>query len=205
MFTLENLLTLIIILVALFGEKFREWLNRPEIVISFDKSSDRCYRWATLKKDFIQDETGEGGLTDAKRQYFRLRVKNNGGLAKKLKIKTDVLFEDGREVDRFEPSTLRWLNGEEVVDLARGEIDYVNFLSQLLSHKTDDRYHIKNSLRIELYNTNPRGIAWDRDLRDISTYKYKIIIHGENVNPKIFTAKFTRNKNVKEPGNLEIE
>jgi hypothetical protein len=50
------LFTFLAVLVALFGERFWKWLDRPRLQIEFDKDSERCYRWAIVNPDHVQDE-----------------------------------------------------------------------------------------------------------------------------------------------------
>lgn len=197
--------TLFAALVALFYERFWRWMDKPRIEVSFDPMSDRCFRYANVKPDKIQDE---GEFLDVKRQYFSLKVANTGGHAKRLKLKVDILDENQREVKRFQPTTIRWISNPptltnriikpETIDLARGEAEYVNLISQVLNYKNG----IKNRLRVEVFDTTPRGIAWDRPL---SIYNYKIIIYGDNISPKVHKAKFTPDKDVEKPGNLELD
>lgn len=120
-----------VVLAALFGEKFRKWLERPIISLRFDKESDRCFRKATVPDDIIQ---GEHHALTNERLYYRLKVENTGGLAKNAKIKIDIFDSDGKEIEHFEPSTLRWISGHEKVDLAKKEVDYVNVCSQVALH-----------------------------------------------------------------------
>jgi len=62
-----------------------------------------------------------------KKQYFRLSVTNRGGVARSLKVSVDILDKDRKELKRFEPSTLRWINGKESIDLARGSQNLLTF------------------------------------------------------------------------------
>lgn len=83
-----------------------------------------------------------------------MKVENKGGLARNLRIRVDIL-KGNKELERFEPSTLLWISGREREDLAKGESEYINFLSQVLYSPTK----IENRLRIELFNAGERGIA----------------------------------------------
>ena len=187
-------ITSIAVIVALFGKRFWDLFDRPKIKISFDKSSDRCFRWAIIKNNHIQDE---GVHENVKKQYFRLRVTNKGGLAKGLRVRADIFDKSGKELERFEPSTLRWINGKEEVDLAVGESEFVNFLSQVLE---SDR-KINNRLTIEVFDASPRGIAWDRLLME---YHFQITVYGENIKPKSFKAVFKPNQTKSKPGDLSF-
>lgn len=182
--------TLGAVIVALFGERFWKLIEGPRIKIEFDKDSERCFRWAIATPN-IQDE---GVIRNVKKYYFRLKITNTGGVAKKLRVRADIKDKNGNEVERFEPSTLRWINGKEETDLLRGESEYVNLLSQLVDHP-----EIRNRLTIEISDNSPRGIAWDRKL-DI--YKYSVTVYGENINPVSIHAKFTPNHDITKPGNL---
>lgn len=181
------------VIVALFGERFWRWLDRPKIEISFDKNSDRCFRWADVQLCNIQDE---GQKANVRKQYFRLRITNKGRFAKRLRVRVDIKDKAGKEVERFEPSTLQWINRKEENDLLNGESEYVNFLSQIINHPD-----IKNRLTVEIFDTSPRGIAWDRELE---TYKYTITVFGENIKPVSINATFVPNKDKTIPGNLHI-
>lgn len=188
------LATFFAVLVALFGERLWRWIDRPKIYLTFDRASDRCFRWADVALDNVQDEERH---LNVKRQYFRLKVENKGGIAKNLRIRVDIL-KGNKELERFEPSTLLWISGREREDLANGESEYTNFISQVLHSPTK----IDNRLRIEIFNAKERGIAWDRPL---DQYNYKIIVYGDNLTPKIFLAKFTPNRNINTPGKLTVK
>ncbi|MEK9201199.1 MAG: hypothetical protein AAB909_04480 [Patescibacteria group bacterium] len=185
--------TLIAVLVALFAERFWRWLDRPKLDIQFNKNSDRCFRWALVPLCNIQDE---GQKSNVKKFYFRLKVTNRGGAAKGLKVRVDIRDERGTETERFEPSTLQWINRKEEIDLLNGESEYVNFLSQVVNSP-----EIKNRLTVEVFDTSSRGIAWDRILK---IYKYSIAIYGENIKPIVVAAKFIPNSDVTKPGNLTV-
>lgn len=185
--------TFLAVIVALFAERFWKWKDRPKIKIDFDKSSDRCFRWAMVPLCNIQDE---GQRKDVKKYYFRLKVTNDGDAAIKLRVRVDIKDETGREIERFEPSTLQWINKKEETDLLKGESEYVNFLSQVVNSP-----EIKNRLTIEIFDTSPRGIAWDRPL---DTYEYAVTIYGENIKPILIHAKFVPDSNIMKPGKLTI-
>ncbi|HPT07792.1 MAG TPA: hypothetical protein PLO85_06590 [Candidatus Omnitrophota bacterium] len=196
-------LTFIAILVALFNQRFQDFINAPLINLDFDKNSDRCYRWAMLAEDLIQ----EWGVFQVERQYFRLKVTNNGlGTAKKVRITVELFNKDRNEEERFEPNSLRWLTREKEIDIASGETTYIN----LLSHVKKIRSTIKQSrpmannffvIRLELFDLlNARGLAWDKD-KEI--YYLKIIIHGDNVQAKTYWYKYIPDENdMFKPGNL---
>lgn len=181
------------VVVALFGERFWTWLEGPKIKIEFHKDSDRCFRWADVPLCNIQDE---GQKSDVKKYYFRLKITNSGGTATKLRVRADIKDKNGKEVERFEPSTLQWINKKEETDLLNGESEYVNFLSQVVNHP-----EIKNRVTIEIFDTSPRGIAWDRQL---DKYKYSVTVYGENIKPVSVNAMFIPNKNESLPGKLTI-
>ena len=181
------------VVVALFGEKFWRWLERPKIEVDFDKDSDRCFRWADVPRCNIQDE---GQKKDVRKYYFRLKITNNGRAATKLRVRADIKDKNGKEVERFEPSTLQWINSKEETDLLNGESEYVNFLSQVVNQP-----EIRNRLTIEVFGTSPRGVAWDRQL---DKYKYPITIYGENIKPVPLQAEFIPNKDKTKPGVLTI-
>lgn len=184
--------TFLAVLVALFSERLWKYMERPKITLSFDKSSDRCYRWADLNENNVQDE---GRHRNVRKQYFRLKIANNGSLAKKLKVKVNIFYKNKKEVDRFEPSSLAWISGDETIDLAKGESEYINFLSQVIHSPTK----ITNRLTVEIFDTKPRGIAWDRPLK---TYYYRLTVYGENIKPLTYLAKFTANKDINKPGSI---
>lgn len=186
------LITLCAVLVALFGQRFWNWFDRPKINVLFDRESERCFRWAQVGLCNIQDEGRHQNVT---KQYFRLKVTNKGGFAKKLKVKVDLLDKRKRLTDRFEPSALSWITGESTVDLAREESEYVNLISQVIASPTQ----ITNRLTLEISNTSPRGIAWDRSL---DVYYLKIVIHGENFEPVTKMFRFRPDKVLSKPGYL---
>lgn len=183
------------VLVALFGDYFREMIFGPKISLTFDERSDRCFRKAIVPNDSIQGEYAiyTGNVT---RMYYRLKVENTGGLAKNVKVKIDIFNSDEKEIKHFEPSTLRWINGNEKVDLASKEDNnYVNVCSQVIDPDetfscnmpslgvTGGGYvknRIHNRLRLELFDTSPRGI--DKDFL-LDNYVFKIIVYGDNFKP----------------------
>lgn len=187
-------LTLFAVLVALFGERFRDWLNRPVINIEFDRNSDRCFRSANPLDETIQDFPQ---FIPETRQYFKLKVTNNGrGTAKSVRALVDLYYEDMKEAERFEPSCLGWITGDKEIDIASGESVYVNLLSQIIKIKNSSAVVPSNYfvLRWELFDLRPRGIAWDRQSK---TFNIKIIIHGDNIRPKIYWFRF-----VPDPDNM---
>lgn len=181
------------VLVALFGERFWRWIERPKIKVSFDKNSDRCFRWADVPLCNIQDE---GKKLNVRKYYFRLKITNFGNVATNLRVRADIKDKNGKEVERFEPSTLQWINRKEENDLLNGESEYINFLSQVVNHP-----EINNRLTIEVFDSSSRGIAWDRKL---DTYNYSITVFGQNINPVSVNAKFKPNKDKSVPGKLVI-
>lgn len=181
------------VVIALLGERFWKWLERPKIKVSFDKNSERCFRWADVTLCNIQDE---GQKANVKKYYFRLKITNIGGMAKKLRVRADIKDKNGNEVERFEPSTLQWISRKEETDLLNGESEYINFLSQVVNHP-----EINNRLTIEIFDTSSRGIAWDRPL---DKYKYSITVFGENIKPVSVNAKFVPNRTKTLPGKLTI-
>lgn len=182
-----------VVVVALFGDKFRKWLEKPIIRLWFNEKSDRCFRKATVCDDRIH---GENSAYTHERGYYRLKVENKGGLAKNVKIKIDVFDSDEKEIPYFEPSTLRWISGNEKEDLAKKEVEnYVNVCSVVVNpdrtikherrvipaYSTKDEVHISKPLRIELYDTtSERGIIWDLPLDD---YIFKITVYGDDFKP----------------------
>ena len=185
-------LTLFAVLIALFGERFHDWLDRPVINIDFDRNSDRCFRSANPLGETIQDFPQ---FIPETRQYFRLKVTNNGrGTAKSVRALVDLYYEDMKEAERFEPSCLGWITGDKEIDIASGESVYVNLLSQITkitnsSVVVPSNYFV---LRWGLFDLRPRGIAWDRRS---TTFNIKIIIHGDNIRPKIYWFRFVPDPN----------
>jgi len=185
--------TFLAVLVALFGERLWRYIDSPKLNVLFDRGLERCFRWAIVPLDEIQDE---GVIQDVKRQYFRLRVINRGkGPAKRLKAKVELYTKDNKLAERFEPSLLNWIGGFETIDLAPGEDWYIDFISQVISN-----HEINRRVRIEIANKKSRGIARDREL---STWILRVSIHGENIsNPVIQYWKFLPSKNKNKPGRL---
>lgn len=188
----ENFWIATAVIVALFGERLWSFIQGPSLEIGFKKNSERCFRTAFLPSDQIQDT---GIFKDVQRQYFRLEVKNNGGFAKIVKVRTDLLDRKFKELDRFEPTLLRWINNREENDLAKGEISYVNLVSQVLNYPA----RIQNRFRIEVADWAPRAIAWDRPL---DTYILKVVVHGENFSPITKHFRFIPSRYTIQPGRL---
>ena len=193
--------TFLAVIVALFGERFWKWWTKPVILVEFDKNSDRCFRTAIVVPDSFQDQS-EINFTDINKQYFRLKVLNLGReSARKLKAKIEIYnVDEGKLADRFEPSTLRWITGHELIDLAPSEESYLNLASEVISYKEVNNTEIKYKIRVELSDFLPRGIAWDRRLH---VYIFKIIFHAENLSqPVVKFFRFTPSTN-NGVGNLE--
>lgn len=186
--------TFLVVIVALLGEKFWEWYHQPDIYVKFVEESERCFgREAKVPKDNIQDE---GCFCNVIRYYYRLKIENLGGPAKNAKVKIDVFDTNGKEIERFEPSTLRWISGREREDLAKGETDYINLCSQVKNHENS----ITKRLRLELHDLqSPRGISWDLPLRD---YLFKVSIHGDNFNPILRKFHYKMPSSTNEAGKL---
>lgn len=164
-------ITLLAVLVALYGERFWRWIDSPKIKISFSIDSDRCRRKASVAPDRIQNV---GMIDIVERQYYRLRIHNSGGYAKGLKTKVELLESNMLPPERFEPSSLRWIDGSETINLTKNEDDYINLLSYVTG-----TIEVKNPIRIELHDlSNLRGIAWDRPMQ---VWILRVSIHGENL------------------------
>jgi len=189
LFTLQNL-TFLAVFVALFGTRFVKWLDRPILNIEFDKNSDRCFRDATLDHDIVQ----EWGTFCTRRQYFRLKITNSGyGTARKVRAIVDIYYEGMKEAERFEPNCLRWITGKDnknEIDIASGEVTYVNLLSQIKEYTPISAKPIKDNffvIRWEICDFEDRGIAWDRESRK---YLIKLIVHGDNIKAKTYWFQF---------------
>jgi hypothetical protein len=165
-----GIITLIAVLVAFFKDKFWQRWDRPKIKMEFDKENDRCYRSAHIDKDIIQDVDK---IVTSDRQYYRLRIFNDGGKASNLKVIIDVYDSGFQQAKRFEPSLLRWVSGEDKIDLSHGEDNYINLLSFVIRPP-----EIKNRLRVEITDYLPRAIAWDRPA---GQWIFKVSIYGDNL------------------------
>ncbi len=184
------------VIVALFGERFWEWWQRPIILINFDRKSERCYRSATIVTDQLQDQPEPFNMV--LRWYFRLKVTNTGlSTVRNLRAKVELFDVEKNELaDRFEPTLLNWIIGSAAIDLAPNEEDYLKFISQALIP-----HDIKYKLRIEISNHEPRGIAWDRYLRP---YKLRVTFHADNLSKSVIKFfKFNPSSKEDEPGQLE--
>ncbi len=187
----ENFWVAMAVVVALFIPIFTafiklvdKWRKATILKVSFRKNYDRTYRKAVVPVDAIQSN---GVFKNVERYYFRLQIKNEGGLAKRVSVRVDLFDRYLYELDYFEPSRLRWITNEEEIDLTTGESEICNLISQVVNLP-----QITNRLRIEVSNTTPRAIAWDREL---NIYIFQVIIFGENFNPIKKHFIFTPNKN----------
>lgn len=200
------LATFSVVFVALFGETVWDWIKRPNIFLKFDKASDRCFRQATVPVDKIQNGR-DGHFKNVERAYYRLKVKNEGGLAKNVKVKIDIFDSEENEIPYFEPSLLNWISGHEKEDLTNDEEDYVNICSQVISpcQETLKKVYgqkevtISRRLRIELFDKKPRGIIWDLPL---DNYIFKIIVHGDNIKPVVKNFEFKKPSSDTQLGDL---
>ena len=204
--------TILAVVVAVFQETFWKYWRRPILKVVFDANLERCFRFAVIPLDNIQEQPT---FQNVWRQYFRLQIVNTGlSAVSHLKAKVE-LFDaiTGDLADRFEPSLLRWIVGGSSVDLAAGEEDYLNLVSEVINPKSGD-YLTRNSssnvvinpiidinyrMRLELANMSERGIAWDRHLQE---WKLQVTFYGDNlVKPVIKFFKYVPSENG-EPGNL---
>lgn len=177
--------------IALYGDRLKDWLTRPIIKVMYDQSSDRCFRSMVPLCDVVQEFPQ---FIPQERQYFRLRVSNEGErTAKRVKVVIDLYYEDKKEAERFEPNALRWVgSNQETIDIASKEVAYINLLSQITKvNKTHDKIpHNFFVIRWEISNFTPRAIAWDRESRK---YLIKLIVHGDNFESKEYWLQFTPN------------
>jgi hypothetical protein len=166
------------LLVPLINKLFN-FINRTKVKILYNKYSERCLRKATVINDNIQDTPT---YQFVERNYFRLIIKCTNGLAKNIRVRVDLLDQYLKEVPRFEPCLLRWVIPKEKIDLVKGEYEYINLISQVINEPG-----IKNRIRIEIQDTTPRGVAWDRPLKK---YILKVSAFGENFSPVIKYFEF---------------
>ena len=195
--------TFLAILVALFGKRIQDWIDRPIIKVYFELTSDRCFRNAIPIRDDIQEFHD---IMTKKRQYFRLKVSNDGkSTAKRVRIILDLYYEDMKEAERFEPNPLRWVTSNtEDIDIANKEITYINLLSQVTEIYEPEGPVPQNLfvIRWEIFNMIPRGIAWDRVSRK---YIIKLIVHGDNLEAKTYWLQFIPDtRNIFAIGNLQF-
>lgn len=193
----ENFWVALAVLVALLIPSINaliKFINRVKIKISFNKYSERCSRKATVINDNIQDTPTYQFI---ERNYFRLIIKCINGLAKNIRVRVDLLDQYFKEVPRFEPCLLRWVIPKEKIDLAKDEYEYINLVSQIMNEPG-----IKNRVRVEIQDTTPRGIAWDRPLKK---YILKVSAFGENFIPviKYFEFKPASSFKLLTPGNIK--
>lgn len=184
--------TFLAVLVALFGKRAQDWIDRPKMRVSYWQESERCFRGAMQINDRIQNFPH----IPLERQFFRLRVSNEGKqTARRVKVVVDLYYENGEPAERFEPNSLRWIaSDQETIDIASQEKTYINLLSQITKIKQNGEKIPSNLfvIRWEVFNMMPRGIAWDRESRD---YLIKLIIHGDNFEPSTKWLKFIPDKN----------
>jgi hypothetical protein len=194
------------VIVALFGENIREWIKKPNISLTFNQNSDRCFRKAPIQTDSIQKEP-YSPFKNVERAYYRLKVENKKGFAKNVKVEIDIFDSEENEIQCFEPSLLRWISGNEKEDLTKGKVDYVNICSQVISpcqkpsqlQRDKKEVTISRRLRIELFNNTQRGIYWDLKF---DNYIFKIRIYGDNFNPFPKKYKFEKPSSDTQLGNL---
>lgn len=181
-------LTFLAILVALFNQSIQHFIDEPIIKVEFDKKSDRCYRTAVSRDNIM-----EFGTFSVERQYFRLKITNNGlGTAKRVRVIVDLFNKNKNEEERFEPNCLNWITGEKEIDIASGETTYINLLSHITKVlPPDDKKQFPNNffvIRLQLFDLiRLRGLAWDKDKE---TYYIKVITHGDNINAKTYWFKY---------------
>lgn len=189
-------LTFLAILVALFRNWFWDFVKKPKILMEFCKENERCYR---IADEIVQMQGPSGPYfqdVGCKRQYYRIRVRNTGGNAFGLKAKVEVFDSNGKLAARSEPSLLRWITGESLIDLAKGEDSYVNLVSQVIKSSVDTNA----KLRMELFDMTPRGIAINRNLAE---WIFRVTIYGNNItNPLTKWYKYTPPKHEEQPGDL---
>ena len=205
--------TFLAVLVALFGETFREWRKRPKISLRFDKKSDRCFKKAGVVEDSLLFESKLKGSYATERCFYRLEIENKGGLAKNVKVKIDILDSKEKEIQYFEPSTLRWISGREYEDLTREEVNYVTICSQIVSvlgPKNIDARKLESPLRIEVFDTSfiqiqaSGAYGYERGRIDLplDNYIFKTVVCGDNFKPIPKKFKFTKPLTYGQTGDL---
>jgi hypothetical protein len=177
------LATFSVVFVALFGETVWDWIKRPNIFLKFDKASDRCFRQATVPVDKIQNGR-DGHFKNVERAYYRLKVKNEGGLAKNVKVKIDIFDSEENEIPYFEPSLLNWISGHEKEDLTNDEEDYVNICSQVISPCQETLKKVYGQKEV------------------LDNYIFKIIVHGDNIKPVVKNFEFKKPSSDTQLGDL---
>jgi hypothetical protein len=185
------------IVVALFGERFWRWMDRPKIEMDFDRNCERCFRKAVVYQNIIQATIQEtNSPSQVERQYYRLRVLNRGGTSLRVKAKVELLDAKLQLAERFEPCLLRWVTNEKSVDLAPGEDDYVNLLSEVIGYP-----EVINRVRIEIADMTPRGIGWDRQAAE---WVMRVSLYGSNIREVVVRYwKYIPTIDADTPGNLE--
>lgn len=90
------LITFLAVVIALFGKAFWDWWNKPKMIFRLGNKEPHRIQGITNNKQIIW--------------YFRLEVMNVGKtIAKNCYIKINsVLSDDGRQIEYFEPSKLKW-------------------------------------------------------------------------------------------------
>lgn len=195
------IVTLILALVALFGEKFWEWVTRPKLRIAFNLRPPNCHKTAF----------GDGAPV----YFLRVLVSNEG---KRPAKDVEVFLKDLRCIEtfgaiptvreRFLPLNLRW---SHYTDPAAGFLPYPWLLPSIsqglpkhcdLAHIIHPRYRQSRpladdpSLKVPSQNTmlhlelivKPHTLS---HLWPPGTYELKLVAGASNAKPKEYSIRLT--------------
>ncbi len=164
---------LVVAAVALFGERFRSWLWRPDVKI------ESYYGSPFLTERWVDPKTGE----DCGRMWwFRIRILNRGkSTARGCKVKlAEATTGDGEPLLGFEPLVLGWVSPPwgplqfHPLDIAVGECEFCNVLS---CREQEERF-----VRFE-FDQQPRGCVDRLDFRGSASYVLTVTVYGDNFEP----------------------
>ncbi len=180
-------LTLLAILVALFGREFVNWLQKPNLELFFDIEDSSCFHVFTRDQErydsnlqiheIVQKPYQANCLlkiTNETRKWYKLRILENKS-ALNVQAKVTYIFHKGIKYT-YHPTYLNWSGGQfkESVTIIAGSHHYLDFIK------------FRQYKFILWFPPGYDGIEYE--FSDSGEYIIHFVINGENCGPYRFKA-----------------
>ncbi len=160
------IITLLAVIVALFGQKFWNWWNRPKI--KFGLKNDEPH--------IITHYSGSGQMI----KYFRIKIKNKGNrTAKNCYVKLISVTNKNNNINLIEPDKLKWTSApiDTRYNLPREKIDI--FPSG--GWEFCDLFRLDTFILTDIFF---QSLGGNRKVPITDEYIITIEITGNNIKPK---------------------
>lgn len=179
--------TFLVVIVALFGERFWEWIRRPRIRLYF------YTRYPFIKE--VDDPLPTGHKR--KRKWIRIYVENKGkSVANSCECWLEELkyfdSKEYRDCIPFDPIVLHWV-GYPIPENAQYTKEWVtNDIASESKTLVDIGYIVEHSLDLNLLSSIQiiRGVRYQWLA---GKYRFKIVVYGKNIKPEIRTIDIDTN------------